>query len=514
MKSFLCVLLSVLMLLPLLSACSPDDDTLPLNELYETAVSEELFTSSALMVSCENTIELTQPRLLAGSCAHNGVLYYALASGNGKAQICRRDLATEETQKSEMLDLGDAVSMCYNTAEDCLVVAHGNTTLSIIDPESMTVTSTKTVDRAVIAIAYVASEQGYAVRSPGKNTLQLLDASFTSKRILSLPDGTDAFTLGDLANDDTYIYILLEEQSGSNGDLCAGVMIYDLATKTGYRNVMDSAINRARPVSLSVCGSVFMLGLYDGQGDRFVLGSPTLAGEPDKPADLLARRIHKTVSNTGITSERLFDVYKLAAPLGASNVMQGGCTDGKYGYFCMEDQKNDYENTDIHRTCLVKVDMETNELVDVSDPLPLGHSNDMCYNSRTNQLLVVHCGYNTEGSKRVSLVDPDTLQIIENVSLPFGIYCMAYDEVSDRYMVGRGGGRDFAILDSEFKVEIDRVQVGAADYCSEDRLITQGGDCDSDCVYFVLGGLNDGEPWVNYLVAYDWNGNFICAKIR
>ena len=289
-------------------------------------------------------------------------------------------------------------------------------------------------------------------------------------------------------------------------------MIYHIASGEALKNVFSFSTSGRKLTAIAFNGADFLVATSGFiSGDVVYSGALTPLKGESKPFDLVSRMISTGVDSNGIISERLFKTYKLAAGLGDNNVMQGGCTDGKYGYFCMEDQANNYEETSLHRTRIVKVDMETGELVAVSDRLPLHHSNDMTYNSRTGQLLVVHCGKG-EYSKSLSYVDPNTLEITGTATLPVGFYCIAYDEVNDRYMVG-SGGRNFVILDSEFNVLVPKVNVGAASYCKEENLVTQGSDCDSEYVYVVLGGHNGSGPWTNYLVVYDWNGNLIMAKI-
>lgn len=503
------MLLAILTVLLLLVGCSPSD----VEEQYKTPISEELFASSELIIPCNNSFTLSQSGNLAGACTYDGILYYALSDGDGQAQICRRSLADDETKIGAMLPLGEAISMCYDSAKNQLIVAHGNTTVSTVDPKTLEVVSTATTDYAIIAITYYAVDNVYLVRVPGKNALMRLDPSFRLQRMTALPKGMESLSFGDITCDGRYLYLLLKDQTSADGSLCAGLVMYDPTTESFYRNVLDHPLNRDKVTSLSISGSVFVMGLHGITGnDSFVMGSPVLAqGEATIPADLLSRSVYEGASTTGISAEFLFNVYDVGAPLGSNTVLQGGCTDGKYGYFCMEDQAGNYEDTSLHRTCIVKVDMATGELVDVSERLELDHSNDMCYNSRTGQLMVVHCGKG-DASRKVSFVDPETLEITGSAMLPIGFYCMAYDEVNDRYMVGNNG-RNFAILDSDFNVLTSKVDVGPADYCKEQNLITQGSDCDSEYVYVVLGGHNNGGPWTNYLVVYDWSGNLITVKI-
>ena len=93
------------------------------------------------------------------------------------------------------------------------------------------------------------------------------------------------------------------------------------------------------------------------------------------------------------------------ADAGTHYVVQGGCTDGKYIYACLEDQKpysgdpDYYHNTQNHTTVIYKWSIETGKTVAKSEPLSLDHANDMAYDSKTNELIVAHCGFKDARSK-------------------------------------------------------------------------------------------------------------------
>ena len=515
-KSLLCVLLCILMLLPLLVACGGDKPPAPPEgqrpDAPEGGPAATLFASAALEISCEPAIELDEMGILAASCAQDGYLYYTKRVADGKTVLCRRDLLTDgTTTEGPALDLGDAVSMCYNTAESTLVVAHGSKTLSVLDPSTLELISTSEAEGVVECITYLEGEDCYATRLEGKRNLVLLDDSFAQIRIQSLPAAAAESNIIDLCTDGEYIYLLTDSESISGNKRYASVIMYHMESKDCLKNVFSFDTRSRTPVSITYNGADFIVATTGYvYSDTFFSGALTARTGEEKPYDILSRILTTGVDSEGITAEVLFKTYKLTS-LGDNNVMQGGCTDGKYGYFCMEDQAGNYEETSLHRTCIVKVDMATGELVDVSERLPLHHSNDMCYNPKTNQLMVVHCGKG-DASRGLTYVDPDSLEITGTASLPIGFYCMAYDAVNDRYMVG-SNGRNFSILDSDFNVLVPKVNVGAAGYCKEEELITQGSDCDSEYVYVVLGGRNSSGPWVNYLVVYDWNGKLIMAKI-
>lgn len=516
-RAFLCFLLCLALLLPTLIACGGEEPTAPNSPDARpngpaNGPAATLFESAKLQIPCNDTLEIGTTGALLSSCAHNAYLYYALRDDNGGVQLCRRDLQSDAAAtKGTAVLSGDAVSMCYNTDTNLLVIANGDSTVSTVDPETLELVETYDTSSNIVAITYLQSEGVYTVRYENKNALADLDADFVQTRIRSLPSGSSDYTILDVTSDSEYIYLLVDSGKNASARLRAGVLIYHIESARCLKNVFALDTSSRTLTTLSVNGNDFLVGTASFIHDDVFFKGALVPAEQERPAELIGRVLENRVDSKGLSSKMLFKTYPLAGNLGSHTVMQGGGTDGKYAYFCMEDQKNDYHNTPIHTTRLVKVDMETCELVDVSEPLSLGHSNDLCYNSRTNKLLVVHCGFTSEDTARVSIVDPDTLTVEEVITLPFGTHCMSYDETSDRYIVGRS--RNFAILDSNFQVLVSKVNVGSDSFCKEEELITQGCDSDSEYVYFVYGGRNSGGPWVNYLVAYDWNGNMVTAKV-
>lgn len=169
---------------------------------------------------------------------------------------------------------------------------------------------------------------------------------------------------------------------------------------------------------------------------------------------------------------------------GSYNVLQGGCTDGKYAYYCSNDP---YTN----KCSISKFNFETWEEVAREDSVCVDHGNDITYNRDKDCLVVCH---NSPNRTHVSFVDKKTLKIIETVEIPFEIYSITYNHKTNRYAVGISYTFDFAILDKDFNV-LERV----AGVIPEKSKTKQGMDSDDDYLYFLLS-----EP--NAISVYDWNG--------
>ncbi len=180
---------------------------------------------------------------------------------------------------------------------------------------------------------------------------------------------------------------------------------------------------------------------------------------------------------------------------GVSTTVQGGYTDGTYHYqlFIKKDTASDEENNIVR---LVKYDLESGQQVQVSDPLPLNHANDLTYNAKRGVFVAVH---NNPNRKWVSLIDPETLTVIETVKMDVKIYSISYNEARDQYVVGLSGGQTFRFLDADFK-PVDDVIYEPTELTK--GYTTQGATSDENFIYFVLYNQN-------VITVYDWDGNFV-----
>ncbi len=177
---------------------------------------------------------------------------------------------------------------------------------------------------------------------------------------------------------------------------------------------------------------------------------------------------------------------------GATNhykVQQGSCTDGKYGYFVLESQKD-------YQCAIFKVDLETWTVVDKKYNINIDHGNDLTYNAKRGQIVAIH---NKPNNQLLSFIDPETLEVVETIKLDMRMYAIGYCEARDQYVVGLSGGFQHVILDAEFNV-LDFV-MGV-----DTGLVRQGVDCDEKYIYFPQCAENNS---VNQIVVYDWEGNHV-----
>lgn len=168
----------------------------------------------------------------------------------------------------------------------------------------------------------------------------------------------------------------------------------------------------------------------------------------------------------------------------SATILQGGCTDGEYAYFC---SLNGYADT----CSISKYKIDTWEEVARTYSIKVDHGNDIAYNKDKDCLVVCH---NSPNRTLVSFVDKDTLEITETIEIPLEIYSITYNARKNKYVVGISYTHDFAILDKNFNVLETIKGVKPA------STTKQGMDSDNKYIYFLLSSPNA-------ISVYDWKGN-------
>ncbi len=169
---------------------------------------------------------------------------------------------------------------------------------------------------------------------------------------------------------------------------------------------------------------------------------------------------------------------------GSQTILQGGCTDGRYAYFC---STNGYADV----CSISKYEISTWKEVARSSSVEVDHGNDITYNSDKRCLVVCH---NEPNRTLVSFVDRKSLEIIETFEIPLQIYSITYNAKTNRYAVGISFSFDFAILDKDFNV-IETIKG-----VKPNSKTRQAMDSDDKYIYFLLS-------FPNAISVYDWDGN-------
>ena len=177
---------------------------------------------------------------------------------------------------------------------------------------------------------------------------------------------------------------------------------------------------------------------------------------------------------------------------------QGGCSDGKYYYqsFIYLNSADESQNT----TIIVKYDLSTGLEVRRSGKISTGHTNDMTYNLRTNQIIIAN---NKPDYNIVTIIDAATLKIIETREVPCPIYGITYDAERDIYFIGCSNSKNLRALNSNFEILDQNVYVTDQ---NTSGFMTQGIGSDDVfvyCTYYTNPG--------NAIEVFDWYGNYVAT---
>lgn len=189
------------------------------------------------------------------------------------------------------------------------------------------------------------------------------------------------------------------------------------------------------------------------------------------------------------------------------DTMQGGCSDGTYIYYALN-------NRNVEKCKIVKIRLSDRKVIKVSDVLDIDHGNDMTYNGKTNKIIVVHT---RNHKKRISIIDPDTLKIKSNQEIVLsssmigvndkdikslkGYAGIGYNESKNQYVLTTKSTGNLVILDSNMK------PIRYIKPKKKEKQLLQGIDVTDD--YILVGQSPNKNGKYNLIVVYDWDGNYI-----
>jgi len=174
-----------------------------------------------------------------------------------------------------------------------------------------------------------------------------------------------------------------------------------------------------------------------------------------------------------------------ANPTQGCGIAQGAASDGTYVYLAMR-------NSDDTGTVIAKHRLDDGSFVAVSGVLDLGHANDMTFNTKQNVLVVAH---GQKQGKILTLINPETLEAIENVDIEKGAGAIAYRPENDTYAISQGG-KSLHFLDGElaYVKSFERTKV--------EGYTAQGMGADENFIFFPMSSAAN-----NILDTFDWDGN-------
>lgn len=214
-------------------------------------------------------------------------------------------------------------------------------------------------------------------------------------------------------------------------------------------------------------------------------------------------KIYELIKMTPTLAAEHTDIFHIPYPDPVFRGFQGGCSDGERYYYQvlmhyeLSDRTKDY-------SCIAKVDLQEKKVVKYSGILRMDHANDITYLPDEALLLVTN---NSPNFTRVTLVDPESLEIVGTRESSVPLYALEYNPERGLFVAGLSGKREFCFLDRDLK-PIDGKTYRT--HPATDRYTKQDICADANLLYFILwdGKHKDMEDFRNLVAIYDWNGDY------
>lgn len=224
---------------------------------------EQLRTADTFASDCERVFTVKAPNDIAknpqGGTIHDGYFYQcfirkdtASNEANNDVYLVKVDLATGEIVKtSDVLRLNHANDITYNTALNKLVVVHNNpnrTTVSVIDPETLTLDERKSVPTNIYCMDYNPGRDKYVIGLSGGQSFTTLtgELKIDGKLRGAKPTArTNGYTTQGMSTDDNFIYFVLYKQNV--------ITVYDW--DYNFVTLIELDVGGLEPENISVVGN-------------------------------------------------------------------------------------------------------------------------------------------------------------------------------------------------------------------------------------------------------------------
>ena len=419
-------------------------------------------------------------RVLQGGCT-DGKYYYAFfndslkdADGNHSADsastVYKYDIATKTlvaTYENIMVEhCNDAT---YYPPANEILVAHcspNKNIISVFDADTMELKRTFAIEFHIYAIAYDTFEDCYWLGLSYGDSFVKVDLEFKLiDRFEGVPYG---YTRQGMDVDSKYIYFARYEPN------C--VLVYDKAGN--YVDRIALSVSATELENICHIGSTFYLGYYTAKsgGKLYSFKLTSLDPSGDVTVDMTSENELITLNQHTDTDGNTY------------TVVQGSASDGKYIYLFMSNNVSSN-----YLSSLYKYEIETGKIVATLDGFKTGQTNDVTYNSKTNELIVVQ---NTP-TNILTIIDAETLEVKRDVTIASNLISIAYDEAKDcYYAVARTSPYTIAKLDAEF----NHVEAIALD--PQTGYSRQTIDTDGEYIYIL-------QSAANCVLVYRVDGSFV-----
>lgn len=288
-------------------------------------------------------------------------------------------------------------------------------------------------------------------------------------------------------------------------------------------DVPDAAATSKKISGLSKSGDCYVrIRSYLQEGNAKYCSAWSLSSNAlqDKSASQI-KRDALMVKKPIIGTKTKFELRKaVKEKVGGYDTVQGSCYSKGYAYFVMENR-----NMTTKRCKIAKVRLSDKEVIKVSKAMNLGHGNDMTFDTKRNELVVVH---STPTPKKVTVVNPSTLKkkYSATVQLPdtiegisdktlkkykngtyTGFGAIAYNAAHDKFVVVLRGKKfhHLMILDKDF----NPVRFIWLDRSSGEMMKQMLQSVDSYGDYIMVAQSYGYGYSGNNIMVYNWAGDYL-----
>ena len=213
--------------------------------------------------------------VMQGGCTDGEYMYLILENNKEKLDmIFKVDMQTwEVVAQSEELPLHHGNGMGYNSKTNQLIVSHNTgapNDISFVDPNTLQITETKTLDFAIYGITYNEEKDWYAVGISGSSAFAILDSNFVE---LGYYEGHDVGLANQSINTDGK-YLFIGNSGVKTNPGVEVVKVYDWMGE--YKGIFrwDSVSEQEAMIS---CNGINYVTFFTGNGGRVYKANLDLA---------------------------------------------------------------------------------------------------------------------------------------------------------------------------------------------------------------------------------------------
>lgn len=396
-----------------------------------------------------------------GCCSDGKYIYINMNHSSSNLDTAESKIYKIDPKTGIIVKVSDTILVCsgadmaYNKYTGEIAVANSTPNKSIItfiDPETLQIKRSIDLGFDFYGMDFNESDGCYYVANSGGKAITKLTQNFEKDFSIGVKQ-TD-FTRQSMCISDNFIYVV-----GSEPNI---ILAYDLRGNEYDTYTLDNTYKIAGIVK---CDGVFYAVYAPGKGACRVCRLTGFSGQKNRPLQQ--------------------EIMMEFPSLNGYKTVQGGCCSGKYIYEIM---RNSTDNI----SALYVINPKTWTVVNKKENLQTDHGNDMCYNSKTNEVIILHGDPN---KNLLSFFDADTLEYHKTVDVKDLLFSIDYDASQDCYYAGRAGAEAYIKFSSSFNV-LDVYEMSNNDYTQQGMFLS------GDKLHFIFWKENS-------LRIYNKNGGFV-----